>query len=441
MKDEVDSTLQSAWLEKTGLPALVRIPKLAIRLDNLGIGIAGILATAIWGTVLDGAGSLCGGVPENAISQFVMARQLDQPHQEPSGDFGIFHVWRGHQARCTVDLVASAVPFRSVLTGTLIGQYLETHARSGALTHLTDMGYGLLWLLRHHSVFFVFFFAGLLLIWSLAGGAICRISAVQFAREEMLTYRDGLRFAWRRMVRGFALAPCIPFGICLLIVFLMFLGGLFLWIPLLGDVLGGLLFVFSILGGTIIAALMLGTAAGGHLFFPAVATDGADGFDAFSRGFSYVFSKPWKAAWYAAFSAAYGAICWVVINVFAYISLAVTRAVVSFGTAPFGWGLRSVGSEKSSKLQLLWTMGGLDHVYSAPQWSNLGVFEYISAVLIGLWVLLIVAAVWSFLLSLYFSASTVCYFLLRRDVDGTDIAEVFNEEPMSLGSIGPVSSK
>ena len=67
-------------------------------------------------------------------------------------------------------------------------------------------------------------------------------------------------------------------------------------------------------------------------------------------------------------------------------------------------------------------------LYTVPDWGKLGVFEYVSAILIAVWVLLVIGLVWSFLASFYFSASTVIYFLLRRDVDGTDLSEVYTEE-------------
>jgi len=53
----------------------------------------------------------------------------------------------------------------------------------------------------------------------------------------------------------------------------------------------------------------------------------------------------------------------------------------------------------------------------------------------------VIGLMWAFLASFYFSASTVIYFLLRRDVDGTDLEELHMEdEPPGGDSSGSESS-
>ena len=45
--------------------------------------------------------------------------------------------------------------------------------------------------------------------------------------------------------------------------------------------------------------------------------------------------------------------------------------------------------------------------------------------------LVVIGLMWAFLASFYFSGSTVIYFLLRRDVDGTDLEEVHTDDEPS----------
>ena len=52
-------------------------------------------------------------------------------------------------------------------------------------------------------------------------------------------------------------------------------------------------------------------------------------------------------------------------------------------------------------------------------------FEYISAFFVGLYVAIVIGLMWAFLASFYYTACTVVYFLLRRDVDGADLEDVF----------------
>jgi hypothetical protein len=73
-------------------------------------------------------------------------------------------------------------------------------------------------------------------------------------------------------------------------------------------------------------------------------------------------------------------------------------------------------------------LAGPDSLYGAPDWANLQWYEYFSAVLIGIYVLLVIGLMWSFLASFYLSGSTIIYLLLRRDVDDTDLADIYVKE-------------
>ena len=93
------------------------------------------------------------------------------------------------------------------------------------------------------------------------------------------------------------------------------------------------------------------------------------------------------------------------------------RGVVAFGTSPLGWWNRGTEAAPTSKLELLWPLSGPNALYHWPQSTELAWYEYISAFFVGVYVLLVIGLMWSFLCSFYFSGSTVIYFLLRRDVD------------------------
>jgi hypothetical protein len=292
---------------------------------------------------------------------------------------------------------------------------------------LADMFYGVWWMFRYHLLYFIIFGAGVLLIWSLAGGAMCRMTAVQLARDEKLTLKQGLKAAQSRLFGGYFIAPCIPVIFALIVVVLMVIGGAFLRIPVLGDFAGGLAFPLAIFGGFVIAALMLGLIVGGSLLWPTVAAEGSDAFDAFSRSLSYTFTKPWKTIIYAVLTAAYAVICWWFIRWFTLVALTATRVFVGFGTSPFGWW-RGEG-EQASKLDMIWPVSGAGAYHAWPDWSSLSWYECVSAVLIAICVMVVMVLVWSFLTSFYYSGSTVVYMLLRRDVDSTDLGDIYLEEP------------
>jgi hypothetical protein len=428
MTNETQRSPTTTWLESSCLAYLFRIPRIGARLNHLGFGIIAVFLTAALGTALDWVWGLGGGIGPDAVSRFILARQTDQEYKEPNGEFGIFQVWQEHQRRALLGFLGSSIPGKTLADGTFVGRYVEAHSGSRPLANLGSLAYGFSWLFSQHYFYALVLAVGLLLIWGWAGGAICRSAALQWARDEIASFQDVERYARSNLFSGYFLAHCVPLGLVVLTAVLMFLGGLLLRVPLVGDLIGGAAFFLAILGGLIIAGLIIGLFTGGHLFWPAVSVEGTDGFDAFSRGFSYICSKPMRAIFYGAFSLVYIAVCWIAANLFVYLGLVVTRLVVGFGTAPFGWLSRRSGEARVNKLELLWSLAGPDAIYQAPPWGTLGVFEYASAVLIGVWVLLTAAAVWAFLASQYFCASTAIYLLLRRDVDGTDIEEVQMEE-------------
>ena len=69
----------------------------------------------------------------------------------------------------------------------------------------------LVWAFTHHTVYSVVFLTIVLVILSLAGGAICRIAALQFARGARPGLRQALRFS-RRKLASLVAAPIGPLG-------------------------------------------------------------------------------------------------------------------------------------------------------------------------------------------------------------------------------------
>ncbi|UCE60761.1 MAG: hypothetical protein JSU63_03220 [Phycisphaerales bacterium] len=435
MAEDSRSPDQSSWLEAAGIPHILRTLGLAVHPAKVGMALAALILTFALGGVLDLLFKADGGVSESAVSHFVANQTLHQPYEEPSGELGIFRVWRDHQKQCIRGLLGGSL-LKSSAGTTPGGGFIEPRSQLYPGRHLAGMGYGVWWMVSEHFFYFVLFSIGTLFIWSWGGGAICRMAALQFANDEKITLGQANRYARAHLIGGFALAPCIPVIGAIVISILLVIGGLVMRIPVLGDFLAGTAFFLALLAGFIVAILLIGLLVGGHLFWPAVAVEGQDAYDAFSRGLSYAFSKPWKTLLYAIITTVFAGICWIIVNFFTYAALAVTRCVVSFGTSPFGWWNRGSNDDPVSKMELLWPSAGLDALHAWPQWGELAWYEHYSGFVIGLFVLLVIGLMWAFLASFYFSGSTVIYFLLRRDVDKTDLEDVFTEEEKEIESAG-----
>ncbi len=424
MVEESNEAGRTDWFEASGLRHIARTLGFAVHPAKMGLALAAVVLTFLLGNALDLIWTENNGVQATAIAQFVSPQQTGQSYEETPGHRGIFEVLWKHERRCIAGFLVAIVPGISAPSGALSQAFPPGMPRNSLLGYLCASVYGVVWLFRHHLFYFVLFGVGSLFIWALAGGGICRIASVQFASGEKLTLRQGLRFARDNLFGGFVLAPCVPVILAFGVMVLLVLGGMVLRIPVLGDLIGGLAFVLALLGGFVVACVLLGSIAGGSLFWPAIAAEGQDAYDSFSRGLSYAFSKPWKAILYAAIAVCFAAVCWIIVQLFLSVTLAVTHQVVAFGTSPFGWWPRGGADAAVSKLDLIWTYPASEGWYAWPSWGDLSVFEHVSGFLIGIWVLLTAALTWAFLASFYFSGSTIVYFLLRRDVDGTDLGDV-----------------
>ena len=135
--------------------------------------------------------------------------------------------------------------------------------------------------------------AGVLLLawWSIFAGAISRIAAVEFAKDERIDLRESIAFTAKKFW-SYLFSPIVPLiGIVLFMVCNNF-GGLIGRIPHLGPILVGLGLPLALLAGFILTLLTIGLVFGLPLMFPTISAEGTDAFDAISRAYSYVYSRP-----------------------------------------------------------------------------------------------------------------------------------------------------
>ena len=283
----------------------------------------------------------------------------------------------------------------------------------GVVKNIADYFRALEWALRHHFVYCIIFFVIKLAVISIAGGAICRIAALQFARGEKPGLTEALRFSIKRFTSFFT-APLAPVAIIIFIGLFIFLLGLMGNIPWAGELIIGIFVLLALIAGSLITVVLIGTVAGFNLMFPAVAYDGSDCFDAISRSFSYVYAKPWRMVFYTAIAAVYGAVCYTFVRLFAFLLLWVTHLSLQLGV----WG-------GNRKLMAIWPGPKFMHLIGSPDWQQLLWSEKLAAFLVYLSLLAIVGLAVSFIISFYFSANTIIYSLMRNKVDNTAIEDIY----------------
>ena len=293
------------------------------------------------------------------------------------------------------------------------------------------------WLSRFHPIYMILLTILGLVICSVFGGAICRIAALQAARDERIGAWRALQFSSRKFASFFS-APLIPLGVIALIGALILVGGLVGAIPYVGEIITGLFTGLGLFGGFVTALMVLGLAGGVYLMYPTIAVEGSDSFDAISRSFSYVFARPWRMLFYMVAGVIYGAICFLFVRFFVFLLL-----LASYFPTGLVMNLDQASVSFRGKLEAIWTEPTFSHLHRAfgdIQWMSLNTTETIGALLIWAWVTLAAAAVVGFVVSYFFSLNTIIYYLLRKHVDATDLEDVYLEQDIEDLYQGPAEN-
>ncbi|MFK7777269.1 MAG: hypothetical protein QM501_03960, partial [Gimesia sp.] len=237
-----------------------------------------------------------------------------------------------------------------------------------------------------------------IIVWSLFGGAITRIAAIQFAQEEHIGFIAALRFSGKRIL-SLVSAPLLPFAGIGFFWFLCMLIGLFGNIPVAGTIIVSLLWGFAFLFAFVMSLILLVTLVGWPLMMTTISVEDSDGFDGLSRVFSYLFGRIWYFLWLVIVTLCYGSVC----LFFAEFLIQLVSYLSFWGVS---WGM---GSENTAKL------------FHQDQNS------IASTIALG-WQSILNILFSGFIISFFWSATTVIYFLLRKCDDGTPLDHVYNME-------------
>jgi len=257
------------------------------------------------------------------------------------------------------------------------------------------------------------FFAGggivLLFIWSFFGGAIARIAALDFARDERPQIGQATAFCAGKF-GSFFWSPIVPLIFVAVLVLCNVLLGVVGRIPAAGPIIMGLFYWLAALSSFLIALLLIGTFFGSIFLWPTIAMEGTDAFDAISRAFNYLYARPWKTIWCVLVAGVYGLAVLIFVIAFAGLMMNIAEQTVALGMGHrfmrIGEFLQTSIPPQGSSVPEVW----------ATMWMKVVRFTVFGLVL-GFWA------------SYKISAMTIIYSVLRRDVDGTDMNEVFLPEP------------
>jgi len=224
-----------------------------------------------------------------------------------------------------------------------------------------------------------------LLIWSICGVGIARIAGVRFAAEQPVRLREAIYFSLGKLVSSMG-AVIVPM---LAVLSLWFAGLVLGWLghlPVVGGVIVGLGWGLAMLAGLAMALILLGLAVGWPLMLSSIAIEDADAFDAFGRIYNYVFARPWYLLFLVVLMLLYGS----ALIVFAATLLATTNVLAEWAV---GSGIAEVASGFGQQ--------------GIATWQNIG-----RLILHG------------FVVSYFWTATTIVYLLLRKSEDATSLDAV-----------------
>lgn len=262
------------------------------------------------------------------------------------------------------------------------------------------------------------------LVWSFFGGAIARIAAVEVARDERITANEALGFARDRFGSFF----WGPMGILVMLGALLgtnALIGLTGKIPFAGDLLMAITYPIVLVLTLVALLLATGATLASPLFAPAMATEATDAFDGVSRSLSYLFSRPWHYLWYGFLAKLYGGVCFGVVAAFGW-------GVVELSLWSLGLGLHA-GQHSTRKIDRLAEYLAGPALQDGPvtmgeYMAEFGGTSVLFLLAVTVCVVLVAGLVAGFGVSIHYSLRTCIYFLLRHNVDATEMDEVWMPE-------------
>ena len=254
---------------------------------------------------------------------------------------------------------------------------------------------------------------GLLAIWSVFAGSITRLAAIEFAKGDKIGIKDSLVFAVKKFWSYFW-CPITPVLGALFFVACNVIGGLLGQIKFVGEIAVAIGFPLAILSGFLIVFIGVIGIIGFFLMYPTISAEGSDTFDAMSRAYSYVLSRP------AHFLSLLISIlvCGVVLIFFtSFVACLVMKT--TYCTVGIGMG------EKFDSIRAF--IAGLGGGNISTEALGTTSMKF-AALMMMLYIVLVKVAVGSIIVAFAASASTIAYIIMRKDVDGTEMFDVYMEE-------------
>ncbi len=276
---------------------------------------------------------------------------------------------------------------------------------------------------------FLYFFVGCLwtiVVWSFIGVAIARTCILHLTRNEPVPLDDAFEFAMDKFT-----TTAGAIGIPLLAVAALCVPGFLLGLLMgfdLGAVVVSFLWFIALAIGAAISLLLLGLLFGWPLMVASVAAEGQNSFDAMTRSYAYTFQRPVQYAFYILIAIVFGGFCWLLV-----MHLATAISELSWWAT--SWGANLANGNRIADLQ---GVGATVDAAGDPI-ERSGAFG-VAVDVIQFWNQVLMTLAASFMYALFWCLASAVYLLLRKDVDETEMDEVYQVDEKRTYELPPLKS-
>ncbi len=271
--------------------------------------------------------------------------------------------------------------------------------------------------------YFLFGTACSMAIWSFIGLAIARVCLLRITRNETIGIDDAFDFAFDHWLSSFggvsipmvaAFALCIPGALLGLLMTFDF-----------GAAVVSLLWPLVLVFSTAMALLLLGLTYAWPLIVSSAACEGQNSFDAMTRSYAYVFQRPLHCLGYAVVAMLFGGFCWLIVA-------NLSGSIIDLSYWATSWGANRAGGD-TPRIEVL------QGLVSNTETSSEMMLSF-SQNTIGFWNGLIRTIAASFLYGLFWCMASAVYLLLRKDVDDTEMDEIYIVDEKRTYELPPLKS-
>lgn len=261
-----------------------------------------------------------------------------------------------------------------------------------------------------------------LFVWSFVGLGITRTCLLRLTRNEQTDLDDAFDFALEKWMTaaGAVGIPLIAVGVLCIPAFII---GLLMGLDF-GVLVAGVIWILVLALGTAMGLLLLGLMFGWPLMISSVGCESQNAFDAMTRAYAYTFQRPLHYLFYSFIAILFGGFCWIVVA-------GLTDGVIGLSFWSTSWGANVTSPDRIEVINGL-PIDAAEGTESQMLSSG--------RTAIGLWNSLFRTLAAAFIYGLFWCMASAVYLLLRKEVDETEMDEIYIVDEKRTYELPPLKS-